>query len=136
MAKRQPQFCREEKRDPALFDKQSFRTISPNPDTRIIIACPKGKWNNKHKRCKVGTKTISILRKVGTRKCPVFKRIRKIKRARKHVAELGNLSHLSLLPLVIYTAIGYIAYRGFSQVAEKLQEQVKKLEKTSLVKVE
>lgn len=72
-------FCRERKVDPKIFDKRSFKTICPKcPDkecerceeaginlsktTHIVIGCPKGKYQPRKDRCKVGTRMQSIYR--------------------------------------------------------------------------
>lgn len=46
----------------------SFRTITvgrtiSGPTTRAIICCPRGKWNRRSKKCRVGTKMYEILRR-------------------------------------------------------------------------
>ena len=48
---------------PKQFDKRSFRTISTGDKkgTKLIIGCPKGKYDAKKKRCKVGTRAQSKL---------------------------------------------------------------------------
>jgi len=50
-------------KDPKKFDKRSFRIkdVGREGYTKIIIGCPKGKYDPKKKKCKVGTQTQSIL---------------------------------------------------------------------------
>lgn len=55
--------------DKKKFDRASFRTktICPKEDgtkgcLRIIIGCPKGNWQPRKKRCKIGTKAHVIYR--------------------------------------------------------------------------
>ncbi|MEM5810223.1 MAG: hypothetical protein QW156_05025 [Candidatus Aenigmatarchaeota archaeon] len=126
---REPQYCREEVADPRLFDKRSFRTVSPRKDVRIIIACLKGQWDEKRQRCKVGTRTVSILRKVGTPKCPVFKR------TKKSLSELTAFEGMEILPVVFYGALGYLAYTGFKRIEERLTELKNKIEKQIAIEV-
>jgi len=53
-------------RDSKLFDKRSFRIVDVGREghTKIVIGCPKGKWNNRDKRCLVGTKVQSIIEEI------------------------------------------------------------------------
>lgn len=44
------------------FDKRSFRTITIKEGVKATIGCPKGKWNDKKKACKVGTKLQKLMR--------------------------------------------------------------------------
>ena len=53
--------CRKE--SPSKFDKRSLRTVKRGKN-RIIIGCIKGKWDNTKKRCKVGTRALTILKPV------------------------------------------------------------------------
>lgn len=48
---------------PRKFDKRSFRTIDPGRPgyTKVIVACPKGQYNRKTDRCKVGLQQQSVL---------------------------------------------------------------------------
>lgn len=39
---------------PGNFDKRSFRTVSKD-GAKLVIACPKGKYNASTKRCTVST---------------------------------------------------------------------------------
>jgi hypothetical protein len=72
-----PEYCefREEKVKPAeYFHPESFRTLCPKCEdkrcakcppelactTRIIVGCPKEYWDEKTKRCKVGTEAHVI----------------------------------------------------------------------------
>lgn len=52
-------------KDPKKFDKRSFRTkdVGKPGHTKIIVACPKGKYDSKKKRCKVGMQTQAIIEK-------------------------------------------------------------------------
>ncbi len=44
-------------------DPKSIRIKKiPKSDNKIIIGCPKGYWNDKKKKCLIGTKAISILK--------------------------------------------------------------------------
>lgn len=50
-------------KSPKIFDKRSFRIkdVGREGFTKIIIGCPRGKWDDKKKRCKVGTQTQAVL---------------------------------------------------------------------------
>jgi hypothetical protein len=48
--------------DPKLFDPKSFRVVAVRPDRKIIIGCPKGYWDDRRKRCLIGTRAQAILR--------------------------------------------------------------------------
>ncbi len=52
-------------KSPKLFDKRSFRVVDVGrPEHhKIIIGCPRNKYDAKRKRCKVGTQVQSILEK-------------------------------------------------------------------------
>ena len=47
---------------PSHFDKRSFRTIKTPSGDEITIGCPKGKYDAKRKRCKVGTRAQRVLK--------------------------------------------------------------------------
>lgn len=55
--------CR--KKAPGAFDKMSFRTKRISKKTMIVIGCPKGKWNNARKRCRVSMKIQKTMKRVG-----------------------------------------------------------------------
>lgn len=46
-------------RAPSAFDPRSFRTIARG-SVYLVIGCPKGKWDAKRKRCRVGTKAQRV----------------------------------------------------------------------------
>ena len=50
-------------KSPKLFDKRSFRIVDVGrPEHhKIIIGCPKGKYDAKKKRCKVGMRLQAVL---------------------------------------------------------------------------
>jgi len=48
---------------PKKFDPRSFRIKEVDEDIKLVIGCPKGKWSPKIKRCKVGTKVQSVLKR-------------------------------------------------------------------------
>ena len=56
-------FVRIRQKEPSLFDKKSFRTVDVGKKgfTKVIVACPKRKFDVKKKRCKVGLQVQSIL---------------------------------------------------------------------------
>lgn len=45
-------------------DRRSFRWVVRN-GSRVLICCPKGKWNATSDRCRVGTRAFKILKRVG-----------------------------------------------------------------------
>lgn len=66
-------YCRARKASPAKFAKRSLRTTKRGK-VRIVIGCPKGKWDKRKKRCKVGTRVQTILYPLGSPKCRVCPR--------------------------------------------------------------
>lgn len=54
-------FVRNRQFAPKLCAKGSFRMIKRGK-LRLVICCPKGKWNKRTARCKVGTRAQSILK--------------------------------------------------------------------------
>ena len=50
-------------KSPKKFDKRSFRIkdVGRPEHTKIVIACPKGKYDAKKKRCKVGMQLQAVL---------------------------------------------------------------------------
>ncbi len=64
-ASRNPQesrarFLRERVRSPKAFAKGSLRTVTRGKH-RVVIGCPVGKYDRKKKRCRVGTRSQSVL---------------------------------------------------------------------------
>jgi hypothetical protein len=58
------------------FAKGSFRTItlSKRKGVKAVVGCPKGAWNARRKRCRKGTRVVSVLRpKSGRRLNPMPK---------------------------------------------------------------
>ena len=45
------------------FDKKSFRTKEVKSGVKLVIGCPKGKFDSDTQKCKVGMKLQKILRK-------------------------------------------------------------------------
>ncbi len=72
-------FTSERLEPPSHFDKRSFRTIVQSDGTEIVIGCPKGKYDAKTGRCKVGTRAQAI---------------RKPKREKKDNPRHGNIQAL------------------------------------------
>ncbi|MBA7623842.1 hypothetical protein ES703_31241 [subsurface metagenome] len=50
-------------KDPKKFDKRSLRIkdVGRKGFTKIIVGCPRGKYDSKRKRCKVGTQVQAVL---------------------------------------------------------------------------
>lgn len=70
-------FCEERIASKSAFDKRSFR-YKKSGSAWVIIACPRGQWNAKRKRCKVGTRAHKLLAPSHGRSCPIgSKRISK-----------------------------------------------------------
>ena len=46
---------------PSKFDPKSFRTVRPKKGVLITVGCPKGKFNRRTKKCRVGTKAQRIM---------------------------------------------------------------------------
>lgn len=66
-------YCKKVLVDRRRFDPRSFRAKRVSKRTLITIGCPRGSWDNKKKRCKVGTRAQRIMKKqtkAGT--CPRF----------------------------------------------------------------
>jgi len=67
MTKKKPHFTDRYKRirvkNPAKFDKRSLRTkdVGRPGHHKIIIGCKKGFYNNKKKKCRIGTEVQEIL---------------------------------------------------------------------------
>lgn len=56
-------FVRQRLEAPGRFDKRSFRTIK-RAGKEIVIGCPKGHWDARRQRCRVGTRAQTILHPV------------------------------------------------------------------------
>lgn len=69
---RKGNFVRQRIKDPADFDSRSLRTIvreDEEGDThKIVVGCPKGKYDAKSGRCEVGTQAQAILHPIGEKK--------------------------------------------------------------------
>jgi len=53
-------FCVETIMPKEYFDERSFRAIKHSSGHVIVIGCPKGNWDEKKKRCLVGTQAHHI----------------------------------------------------------------------------
>jgi hypothetical protein len=64
-------FCEKPMTSKRAFDRRSFR-YKKSGRSWILVGCPKGKWNMKTQRCRVGTKAHKILAasKPGAPCCP------------------------------------------------------------------
>ena len=49
--------------NPNKFDKRSFRIKQISKNKKIIVGCPKNKFNKRKNRCEVGMKLQAILTK-------------------------------------------------------------------------
>lgn len=43
------------------FAPGSFRTVKLKGGRRLVVSCPKGKYNRRSKRCRVGTRSYEML---------------------------------------------------------------------------
>ena len=48
-------------RSKSSFAPGSFRTIGKKGGRRLVIGCPRGKYNRRSRRCRVGTKAYELL---------------------------------------------------------------------------
>lgn len=64
--KKTGKFLRKRVASPKKFDPRSFRTkdVGRPGGKKIIVGCPRNKFDAKKKRCKVGTKVQSILTEI------------------------------------------------------------------------
>jgi hypothetical protein len=61
--------CRERLLNPRAFDRESFRMKRMGKGKYLVIACPKGYWKKRAKRCSVATRAQSIVRQLSHPKC-------------------------------------------------------------------
>lgn len=66
-------FCRVRLADPKKFAKKSFRVIRRGK-IKLTVACPKGSWDAKRRRCRAGTRAQSKMYPVGHSKCRACRR--------------------------------------------------------------
>lgn len=52
--------CVQVKNPLSSFDRRSIRTVARG-STRILIGCPKGAWQARKQRCKVGTRAYEVI---------------------------------------------------------------------------
>lgn len=43
------------------FAPGSFRTVKLKGGRRLVVGCPRGKYNRRSKRCRVGTRSYELL---------------------------------------------------------------------------
>jgi len=106
---------------PSKFARGSFRTIRLPRGRRLVIGCPKGHWDARAKRCRVGTRAQSILRpKRGA------KMVRRIKRGGRRMRAVANpmtqitLESSSMIHtpgILRWAKAGYPGSRGKSRAA-------------------
>ena len=56
-------YCRQRQFSPKKCDPRSFRVKKISKNVKFTICCPRNKWDAKKKRCKVGTRTQSIMKR-------------------------------------------------------------------------
>lgn len=72
-------YCRMRIADPIGFDPRSMRLRKVKEGVKMIVGCPKGKYDAILQRCEVGTRPQSLLkRKTKKGTCPVFNVPRKL----------------------------------------------------------
>lgn len=65
-------YCDERQQDPRKFDPRSFRTIKLGKKGKLgTVGCPKGEWQPRKKRCRVGMQLQRILIPEGQGRCRV-----------------------------------------------------------------
>jgi hypothetical protein len=70
-------FCEKQKSPRSAFDGRSFRW-KHSGKSWVLVGCPKGRWDARKARCKVGTRAHKILAASPKgRRCRVGKRITK-----------------------------------------------------------
>lgn len=70
-------FCERTEEPRGSFDKRSFRWVQRGKNW-ILVGCPKGSWQARKKRCKVGTRAHKVLvRAPRGKRCKIGRRIRK-----------------------------------------------------------
>lgn len=53
------------------FAKGSFRWVKRGEGVRVLIGCPKGAWDARSERCRVGTRAHKVYRfMTGKKRCP------------------------------------------------------------------
>lgn len=63
-------YCERLENAKSVFDERSFRWKVQSKKVRILVGCPKGKWQPRKQRCKVGLRAYKVLKQVGPRtKC-------------------------------------------------------------------
>jgi len=63
-------FCEQSQGTKAAFDRRSFR-YKKSGKAWLLVGCPKGKWNAKSKRCRVGTRAYKFLAPSHGKRCAV-----------------------------------------------------------------
>ena len=61
--------CVKRYRKKSEFAKGSFRYIKRG-SLYLLVGCPKGKWNKKTKRCRVGTRAFESMKATKKGRCP------------------------------------------------------------------
>ena len=58
-------YCERQKAPKSRFDSRSFRWVLSGRG-RILVGCPRGKWQPRAQRCSVGTRAYKVLMPGGT----------------------------------------------------------------------
>ena len=63
-------FCEQSQGAESAFDRRSFR-YKKSGKAWLLVGCPKGEWNAKSKRCRVGTRAYKFLAPSHGKRCAV-----------------------------------------------------------------
>ena len=69
-------YCEKKQGKQSAFDRRSFRWIRRGK-AKILIACPRGKWNAPTDRCRVGTRAYAVLTPARGGRCKAGRKLRK-----------------------------------------------------------
>lgn len=69
-------FCERREAPKGRFDRRSFRW-KKSGRAFVLVGCPRGEWNARAGRCKVGTRAYKILAPAPRGRCPTGRKVRK-----------------------------------------------------------
>lgn len=85
-------FCERKAAPRSAFDPRSFRWVKRGK-AKILVGCPRGKWDPKAERCKVGTRAYAVLSPAKAGACPAGKRpVKKGGRLGQVAAPVGDVA--------------------------------------------
>lgn len=56
-----PTYCERQMTPKHRLDPRSFRWAKAHGKAKVLVACPRGKWNAQTERCKVGMRAYKVL---------------------------------------------------------------------------